>query len=170
LVDLATQAKKAGFAKGGLVNTNPTEKQKIAGNYKKAHIRLHGMDIAIENPKGSVRSGRNKDGTEWKSVAPAHYGYFKGTTGRDGDAVDVYVGDKPHVGRVYMVHQVHDHNGAFDEHKAMLGFSNKAEALDHFKRAFSDGKGSMRIGSVKGMSVQELKDWLKNGDTKKKVS
>lgn len=158
------------FAKGGLVNTNPTDAQKAAGNYKKHHIRLHGMEIAIENPKGSIRSGKDKTGKEWRVEMPAHYGYFKGTTGKDGDAVDVYIGGKPHVGRVYVVNQVHDHSGQFDEHKAMMGFSNKTEALDHYKKAFSDGKGSMRIGSVKAMSVQELKDWLKRGDLKKKAA
>lgn len=156
-----------GFAKGGMVNTNPTDAQKEAGNYKKHHVRLHGMEIAIENPKGSVRSGRDKGGKEWHVGMPAHYGYIKGTVGADKEHMDVYVGDKPHSGRVYVVNQVHDHNGHFDEHKVILGHSNKTDAIDMYKKAFSDGKGSMRIGSVKAMSVQELKDWLKRGNTKR---
>lgn len=155
------------FAKGGMVNTNPTDAQKEAGNYKKHHVRLHGMEIAIENPKGSVRSGRDKGGKEWHVGMPAHYGYIKGTVGADKEHMDVYVGDKPHSGRVYVVNQVHDHNGHFDEHKVILGHSNKTDAIDMYKKAFSDGKGSMRIGSVKAMSVQELKDWLKRGNTKR---
>ena len=33
----------------------PTEPQKEAGNYKKGHLSLHGLDISIENPRGSER-------------------------------------------------------------------------------------------------------------------
>ena len=35
----------------------PTDAQKEAGNYKKGHVRLNGLDISIENPQGSTRSG-----------------------------------------------------------------------------------------------------------------
>jgi hypothetical protein len=40
----------------------PTEAQARAGNYKVGRVRLHGMDISIENPKGSVRRGVAPDG------------------------------------------------------------------------------------------------------------
>lgn len=50
------------------VNTNPTEAQKEAGNYKKGHIKLDGYDVTIENPKGSVRSGKDSDGEEWHTT------------------------------------------------------------------------------------------------------
>lgn len=46
------------------VNTEPTEGQKEAGNYKKGHVRIDGLDITIENPKGSKRSGKDADGKE----------------------------------------------------------------------------------------------------------
>lgn len=39
------------------VNTNPSEAQKEAGNYKMGHIKVQGFDITLENPKGSERSG-----------------------------------------------------------------------------------------------------------------
>ncbi|PTT91334.1 hypothetical protein DBR45_55290, partial [Pseudomonas sp. HMWF031] len=45
----------------------PTEAQKEAGNYKKGKVRLHGLDISIENPKGSTRKGKDQDGKEWSS-------------------------------------------------------------------------------------------------------
>ena len=44
------------------VDTNPTEAQKEAGNYKKGHVRISGMDITIEQPKGSIRSGVDANG------------------------------------------------------------------------------------------------------------
>ena len=34
------------------VETEPTEKQKEAGNYKKGHISIRGFEITIEQPKG----------------------------------------------------------------------------------------------------------------------
>lgn len=43
-------------------DTNPTEGQKEAGNYKKGHVRIDGYDITIEQPKGSVRRGTDADG------------------------------------------------------------------------------------------------------------
>ncbi len=44
------------------VNTTPTPAQQAAGNYKKAHIKVQGLDIAIENPTGTERTGVDPDG------------------------------------------------------------------------------------------------------------
>ncbi|KAA6341290.1 hypothetical protein EZS27_010877, partial [termite gut metagenome] len=57
-------------------DTSPTDKQTEAGNYKKGHISVLGFDIAIENPKGSVRSGTDKNGTKWSITMKNSYGYF----------------------------------------------------------------------------------------------
>ena len=73
----------------------PTEAQKKAGNYKVGKIKLQGLDISIENPKGSVRKGKDKDGEEWSVTMPAHYGYVRRTEGADGDQVDIYLSDRP---------------------------------------------------------------------------
>lgn len=35
----------------------PTDAQKEAGNYAKGHVRISGLDVSIENPKGSMRRG-----------------------------------------------------------------------------------------------------------------
>lgn len=48
------------------VNTNPTEGQKEAGNYKKGHLKLDGYDITIEQPKGSIRRGTDDNGKQWE--------------------------------------------------------------------------------------------------------
>ena len=48
------------YATGGRVAVNgaPTEAQKTAGNYQKGHVRIHGLDVTIENPKGSYPNWR----------------------------------------------------------------------------------------------------------------
>jgi hypothetical protein len=68
-------------------HTDPTEAQKEAGNYRKGHTRISGLDISIENPAGSVRSGQDRSGKPWSVEMGAHYGYIRGTEGRDGDHV-----------------------------------------------------------------------------------
>ena len=75
------------------VEQNPTEAQKEAGNYKKGHIKIDGYDVTIENPKGSVRSGKDADGTPWSVTMNNTYGYIRGTEGVDGDHIDVYLSD-----------------------------------------------------------------------------
>ena len=63
---------KEGAAKGQLVETEPTEAQKEAENYRKAHVTLDGLNIAIENPIGSTRSGTDDDGNKWSQRLRQH--------------------------------------------------------------------------------------------------
>lgn len=149
----------------GLVNRNPTDGQKKAGNYRKGHVRAFGLDISIENPRGSTRSGTSPNGRKWTSRLPHHYGYIRRTTGGDGDHVDVFVGPHLKSGKVFVIDQ-HDHRtGKWDEHKAMLGFGSEKQAKEAYAKAFSDGNGRRRIGHVETMSLDGFRDWLRNGDT-----
>jgi hypothetical protein len=84
----------------------PTEGQKEAGNYAKGHVKVQGLDISIENPAGSVRSGVGPDGTPWDVVMHDHYGYIRGTVGRDKDHIDAFVGPNPESTRAFVVDQV----------------------------------------------------------------
>ena len=52
--------------------TEPTEAQKKAGNYKKGHLSFGGYDYTVETPKGVTRSGKDEQG---KGVV---YGYTDG--------------------------------------------------------------------------------------------
>jgi hypothetical protein len=54
----------------------PTEAMRKAGNYRKGRVSLHGLQIAIENPKGSVRKGAGPDGKPWQVTMECHYGYI----------------------------------------------------------------------------------------------
>jgi len=146
----------------------PTEAQKEAGNYKKFHCTVHSLPIAIENPKGSKRTGKDAGGHEWSVTMPAHYGYVKGPEhiGRDGDHIDVYLGDHLKSPNVFIVNQIDHKTGKFDEHKCMLGYENQDAALAAYTKAFSDGKGKDRIGSVARMPIDRFKTWLKDGNMK----
>lgn len=146
---------------------NPSEAQKESGNYAKGKLRLHGMTIAIENPKGAERSGVDKGGKTWAVKMPAHYGYVLGTEGKDGDHVDVYIGPDHESSKVFVVDQIDAGSGRFDEHKALLSYPSKSSALADYEKAFSDGKAKDRIGAVTEMSVDQFKSWLKSGSTKK---
>ncbi|MFM5261113.1 LPD38 domain-containing protein [Aeromonas caviae] len=143
----------------------PTEAQKEAGNYKKGHIKLQGLDIALENPKGSTRSGTDQDGKAWQSTMAHDYGYIKRTLGADGDHVDVFIGDKPDSETVYVVDQVDPKTGKFDEHKVMMGFSDEQAAREGYLGNYEAGwKG---LGAIKAMPVESFKRWVKEGDTTK---
>lgn len=153
------------YAEGGKVE--PTEAQKHAGNYRKQHLSFHGLPISIETPKGAKREGVDPNGKAWSVTMPADYGYIKRTEGADGDHVDVYLGPERHSQMVFLINQ-HDHmTSRFDEHKVMLGYTSERAAVDAYEKAFSDGKGRQRIGSVEPMSLDAFKHWLKNGRTTK---
>ncbi|MFB2891108.1 hypothetical protein ACE1BX_21605, partial [Aeromonas veronii] len=150
------------------VAPEPTEAQKEAGNYKKGHLTLQGLDIALENPKGSTRSGTDKDGKAWQSTMAHDYGYIKRTMGADGDHVDVFIGDQPDSETVYVVDQVDPKTGKFDEHKVMMGFADEQAARDGYLANYE--KGWKGLGSIKAMPVSEFKRWVKEGDTTKPVT
>ena len=63
-------------AKADNVNTNPTEAQKKQGITLKRKVSIQGLQITIENPKGSVRSGTDREGNEWFIELNNDYGYF----------------------------------------------------------------------------------------------
>ena len=150
------------------VNTEPTQAQKEAGNYKKGHLKFHGFDIALENPKGSTRSGTAPGGKAWQSTMAHDYGYIKRTEGADGDHVDVFIGDQLDSETVYVVDQVDPKTGKFDEHKVMLGFYDEAAARAGYLANYEQGwKG---LGTIKAMPLDEFKHWVKGGDTTKPIS
>jgi hypothetical protein len=165
-------------AAGGRVNaaaketdTDPTDGQIRAGNYKKGKVRLHGLEIAIENPRGSVRRGETPDGKKWQSRIAAHYGYIKrAPMAADGDHVDVFIGPNEKSEKAFVIDQIDHKTGKYDEVKALLGFGGLNQALDAYAKSFSDGHGHDRIGNVKTMTVDQFKDWLKNGDTTQAIA
>ena len=147
------------------VNTEPTEKQKEAGNYKKGHIKVDGFDITIENPKGSTRSGTDASGKAWSVPMHYDYGYIKGTEGVDGDHIDVYLSDNPTSGNVYVVDQIDQKTGKFDEHKVMYGFPSKEAAVEAYKTQYEKG---WKVGPVTEVSREDFKKWVESSKRKTK--
>ena len=148
-------------------NIEPSDAQKKAGNYAKGAVKWNGLEIAIENPKGSRRSGKDPSGREWSVEMPDHYGYIRRTAGADGDQVDVYVGPNPKSEKVYVVEQRDLRTEKFDEHKALVGYDSLTDAMSAYDRAFSDGRGFERIKDIQEMSVDEFKAWVKSDKPKK---
>jgi len=146
-------------------NTEPTEAQKEAGNYAKGKVTLHGMTVSIENPKGSTRSGTDKNGKPWSVEMKSHYGYFLGSEGRDKQHVDVFIGPNPDGKKAFVVNQIDPATGRFDEHKVMLAYDSRQEAIAGYQDNYKPGwKG---LGSIVETDVDTLREWLKTEDTKK---
>lgn len=147
------------------VDTNPTDAQKEAGNYKKGHIRLDGYDITIENPKGSERSGTDAKGGKWSVTMNNDYGYIRGTQGVDGDHIDVFLSDDPTTGNVYVIDQVKE-DGSFDEHKVMYGFGSALAAKRAYLSNYS--KGWNGLGKITQVSKDEFRKWVNSSRRKTK--
>lgn len=145
------------------VNTEPTEGQKEAGNYKMGHVKVDGMDITIENPKGSTRSGVDVNGKEWSVTMNNTYGYIRGTRGVDGDHIDIFLSDNPESGNVYVIDQVDQQTGIFDESKVMYGFGSMEEARDAYLSNYEEG---WKAGVITEVSKEEFKKWLDSSTNK----
>jgi hypothetical protein len=90
--------------------------------------KVNGMDISIENRKGTTRRGTDKDGHKWSTKMHADYGYVRGSEGPDGDHVDVYLGPNLESRRVFIIHQNDPVSGKYDEDKCMIGFDTPTDA------------------------------------------
>lgn len=149
-------------------DTNPTEAQIEAGNYRKGKVTLHGMTISIENPRGSTRSGTDKNGKAWSVEMAHHYGYFLGTEGKDKDHVDTFIGPDVDSTAAFVVNQIDPATGRFDEHKVMLGFKTRREAIEGYLASYSPGwKG---LGDMVETNVTALKAWIDRGKVENPVN
>lgn len=152
------------------VNTEPTEAQKEAGNYKKGHVQVGTFDITIEQPQGSVRKGTDADGKQWESKMHNTYGYFRGTEGVDGDHIDVFLSndiDGWNGRKVYVVDQ-YNPDGTFDEHKVMLGFNDMDEAKSDYLANYEKGWEDGRRIVVSATNLEYFEKWIDSSHRKTK--
>lgn len=147
------------------VDTNPSEAQKEAGNYKKGHIKINGFDVTIEQPAGSVRYGKDASGKKWSQVMNNTYGYIRGTEGVGGDHIDVFLGPDMNSDMVYVVDQVNT-DGSFDEHKVMMGFSSLEDARSAYLSNYEDGWQG--LGNITGVALDGFKKWIDSSTRKTK--
>lgn len=147
-------------------DTNPTEAQKKAENYKQGHVTLWGLPITIENPKGSIRRGTDANGKKWEQVMNNTYGKIRRTEGVDGDHIDVFIGPNLNSERVFVVDQLNQDTGEFDEHKVMLGFDSIDEAQAAYLSNYEEGWRGM--GPVTEVTMDEFKKWIDSSHRKTK--
>jgi len=144
----------------------PTDAQKEAGNYKKGPAKVGGLNVAIENPVGSVRRAKADAPKQWETTMQAHYGYFKGKGVRaiapDKDRVDTFI--KPgtpadYDGPVFVVDQNRE-DGQYDEPKVMVGYGSEAEARAAYLAHYEAGWES-RIRGIAGLTMDQLRTKLR---------
>lgn len=150
--------------------TEPTEAQKKAGNYKKGHLTFGGYDFTVETPKGVTRSGKDEQGKPWSVTMHDTYGYILGKIGVDGDHIDMFINDAADLdtfdGNVYVVDQVNPETGEFDEHKVMYGYPDEAAATKAYLSNYS--KGWKGLGKVTSVPKATFDKWLESSDRKTK--
>lgn len=150
--------------------TEPTEAQKKAGNYKKGHLSFGGYDYTVETPKGVTRSGKDEQGKPWSVTMHDTYGYILGKIGVDGDHIDMFINDSADLdtfdGNVYVVDQVNPETGEFDEHKVMYGYPSEEAATEAYLANYS--KGWKGLGNVTSVPKATFDKWLESSDRKTK--
>jgi hypothetical protein len=99
-------------------------------------VDFQGLPMAIETDVGSVRRWTAPDGSTGETRMSVAYGFIEGTGGADGEELDVFVGPDPRAELVYLVEQQNPATGLWDEQKAMLGFSNQADAEACYRRHY----------------------------------
>ena len=152
------------------VNTEPTEAQKEAGNYKKGHVQVGTFDITIEQPEGSIRRGTDANGKQWESKMHNTYGYFRGTEGVDGDHIDVFLSndmDDWNGAQVFVVDQ-YNPDGTFDEHKVMLGFNDASDAKNNYLANYEKDWEKGRRIDVSAVSLADFEKWIASSHRKTK--
>ena len=147
-------------------DVNASAAQREAGNYAKGRIKFKGIDIAIENPKGSTRRGTDPDGKSWSNLQKCDYGYFTGTKAIDGDAIDVFVGPNMDSELIVAIDQYvgGKYPGTFDETKFVIGVDSKKEGEDLYLGNYASG---WTLGPSSTCTVWQLRKWLAAGSHKK---
>ncbi len=152
-------------------NTEPTEAQKQAGNYKMGHISFGGYQMSIENPKGSTRRGVDGNGRQWSIEMQDTYGYIGRKYGADGDHLDFFINDDADLdkwnGRVFVIDQKNE-DGTFDEHKVMYGYTTLMAARKAYERNYEPGWWDKHVIGIMGVRKENFDKWLNDSDHKRK--
>lgn len=126
-----------------------------SGHKLQGRTTFQGMNISIENKKGSIRRGTDSDGHKWAIKMHYDYGYIRGTEGADGDHVDCYLGGNEGAKKVYIIHQKIPGTDKYDEDKCMLGFDTLEEAKAAYLKQY-DKPGF--FGGIDTVAVEVFKE------------
>ncbi len=97
----------------------------------------------------------------------AHYGYFRGTCGSDGDALDVFVGPNRNSELVFVVDQSGKDGKRFDEHKGALGVQLASSSDRSYRASYKPG---WHVGPVTAMTIAQFRAWLRGGNQTKPIA
>ena len=152
------------------VNTDPTEAQKAAGNYKKGHVQVGAFDVTIEQPVGSVRRGTDASGKSWETVMHNTYGYIRGTQSVDGDHIDVFLSANidDWNGRRVVIADQYNPDGTFDEHKVLLGFNDMEQAKEAYLSNYEHGWENGRRLVFSSANIDDFEKWIDSSHRKQK--
>jgi hypothetical protein len=130
--------------------------QLFANRKLDGRVNFRGLKISIENKKGSIRQGIDKDGKPWKTRMTWPYGYARLTEGVDnGDHLDVFIGPNENAKMVYIIHVKDITNGKFDEDKCFLGFNSAIDA----KKAFLENYNNPEFyGGMDSLPFEKFKE------------
>jgi N12 class adenine-specific DNA methylase len=149
-----------------LIEKDYTPAQGEANNRRLGHITWNGLKASLEVEPGGTRRGTNpKTGEEWETKnGPTAYGYFPGFKGADGQDVDVLFGDKPESKTAYVIDELDDKTGKFRQHKVVAA----TESEDVARAAYLgiSSKSEKTLGAITPVTIEQLIDWLHNGDLK----
>ena len=152
-----------------LTAMTPTSAQAKAGNYKKGHTSFNGLNLTIENPAGTTRTGVDRNGKPWATLMRDHYGYIKAIKGKDGDNLDIFISETPvETAPVFIIDQHDNVHGGFDEHKIMLGYATQAEAQDAYLRNFDPAFCGLK--DITPMAMDVFKEMISSGSLTAKVA
>ncbi len=120
-------------------------------------VFVHGLPVTIEHPRHTTRILHDAKGNVvYKRFMYHHYGYFDGTKGRDGDAVDCFLGPLANAKEVHVVRMVDKGpvpSEREDEDKCMVGFPSadaaKQAFLQHYPADFYGGMVSLPVAEFK---------------------
>ncbi len=138
-------------------SSEPTQAQLLAGNYKKRKVHWNGLTISIENDAGSYREGTDQDGKKWRTKIHYDYGYINGTESKDGDQIDIFIGPDLDSEIVFVINQIDQKSGNFDEHKVIIGANSKEEAEKIYLKNYEKG---WKTGEIVGLHIDSFKEWI----------
>jgi hypothetical protein len=149
------QAQTAKMAATRLVfrRLNPSLKRASFGKRADAIqdiTQFQGIPIYLDRPEGFVQHLDTPEGPKDR-VYTCDYGFFPGTMDHDEEELDVFLGPDENSDTVWVIRQ-NKHDGTFDEHKVMLGFPSKTDALN----TYADHIPPELIDSVHEMGVTDF--------------
>jgi len=118
---------------------------------------FQGISVSVENRKGSIRRGKQKGGKEWEMKMFYLYGRIPYTKGKDGEAVDCFIGPNKESQKVFVIHQRTPDGKHYDEDKCMLGFDDEEHARDAFLAHYDSQKF---LGEITEMGIDKFKEKL----------